>query len=224
MQATIDQTILLSLKVALTAVFSSLPFGIFIGWLFARCEFAGKIVLDTLVNMPLVLPPVVTGYFLLIVFGRNGILGKWLYSATGLALSFTWQAAALAAAVVSFPLLVNAIRVAIENVDPKLEEAGRVLRAGRWQVFLKITIPMSFNGIVAGILLSFARSLGEFGATIMVAGNIAGETRTIPLAIYSFVNQANERDALILVGVSIAIAYASLIFAQILQRRWQRRE
>jgi len=222
LQIAIEQTIFLSLKVAFAAVLLNLPFGIFIGWLFARRKFPGKIALDTLVNMPLVLPPVVTGYFLLVVFGRNGILGKWLYSATGLALSFTWQAAALAAAVVSFPLLANAVRVAIENVNPKLEEAGRVLRASRWKVFWKITIPLSLNGIIAGALLSFARSLGEFGATIMVAGNIAGETRTIPLSIYSLVNQAKEHDALILVGVSILIAYGTLVMAQILQQSWRK--
>lgn len=223
MQTAIEQTVFLSLKVALAAVALNLPFALLGGWLLARHHFRGKTVIETLVNMPLVLPPVVTGYFLLIVFGRNGLLGQWIFAATGVALSFTWQAAALAAAVVSFPLFANTVRVAIENVDPRLEEAGRVLRANRWQVFRRITLPLSRNGIAAGLFLCFARSLGEFGATIMVAGNIAGETRTIPLAIYSLVNQADERGALYLIAISIFLSYASLFAGQHLQRKWQNR-
>ncbi len=218
-----EQTLFLSLKVAFTAMLINLPWGLWLGWFLARKQFRGKMLLDTLVNLPLVLPPVVTGYFLLIVFGREGLLGRWLYDAFGLALSFTWQAAALAAAVVSFPLYVRSVRVAIENVDPRLEEAARVLRAGRWQVFRRITLPLSINGVIAGLILAFARSLGEFGATIMVAGNIPGETQTIPLAIFSLVNQpSGERSAMILILISILFSYAGLALSEYWLRRWKR--
>lgn len=223
MTSTIEQTVLLSVRVALSAMLVNLAPGLFLGWLFARRDFAGKMLFDTLVNLPLVLPPVVTGYFLLLIFGREGILGKWLFAATGLALSFTWQAAALAAAVVSFPLFVRAVRVAIENIDPKLEEAGRVLRAGKWRVFWQITFPLASNGVIAGLLLVFARSLGEFGATIMVAGNIPGKTQTIPLAIFSLVNQpSGERHAAMLIVISIIFAYGSLLISELLLRRWRK--
>ncbi len=215
-----EQAVLLSLKVAFAAVLAIFPPGLALGWLLARKRFAGRMLLDTLVNLPLVLPPVVTGYFLLLVFGREGLVGKWLYMHTGLALSFTWQAAALAAAAVSFPLYVRTVRVAIEAVDPRLEEAARVLRAGRWQVFRRITLPLSFHGVVAGLILAFARSLGEFGATIMVAGNIPGKTQTLPLAIFSLVNQpGGERMAARLVLFSIIFAYSGLLVAEILLRR-----
>lgn len=218
-----EQTLFLSLKVAFTAMLINLPWGLWLGWFLARKQFRGKMLLDTLVNLPLVLPPVVTGYFLLIVFGREGLLGRWLFDAFGLALSFTWQAAALAAAVVSFPLYVRSVRVAIENVDPRLEEAARVLRAGRWQVFRRITLPLSINGVIAGLILAFARSLGEFGATIMVAGNIPGETQTIPLAIFSLVNQpSGERSAMILILISILFSYAGLALSEYWLRRWKR--
>ena len=222
MYTSIEQTIFLSLKIAFAAVLVNFPPGLFFGWLLARKSFRGKLVLDTAVNLPLVLPPVVTGYFLLLLFGREGIFGSWLYAATGLALSFTWQAAALAAAVVSFPLLVRSVRVAIENVDPRLEEAGRVLRAGPWRVFWRITFPMASNGVIAGLLLAFARSLGEFGATIMVAGNIPGKTQTMPLAIFSLVNQPNgEKQAAVLIIAAIVFAYASLIGSELLMRHWR---
>ncbi len=218
-----EQTLFLSLKVAFTAMLINLPWGLWLGWFLARKQFRGKMLLDTLVNLPLVLPPVVTGYFLLVVFGREGLLGRWLYDAFGLALSFTWQAAALAAAVVSFPLYVRSVRVAIENVDPRLEEAARVLRAGRWQVFRRITLPLSINGVIAGLILAFARSLGEFGATIMVAGNIPGETQTIPLAIFSLVNQpSGERSAMFLILISILFSYAGLALSEYWLRRWKR--
>ncbi len=217
-----SQTILLSLKVASAAAATIFIPGIALGWLFARRNFPGKLLVDTLVNLPLVLPPIVTGYFLLIVFGRNGVLGRWLFETFGLALTFTWQAASLAAAVVSFPLFVRAVRVAIENVDPKIEEAGRVLRTSAWQTFLKVTLPLSRNGIIAGAMLAFARSFGEFGATIMVAGNIPGETQTIPMAIYSLVNQpGGENRATWFILISIVIAYGSLLTSEILLRRWR---
>lgn len=180
------EIIQLSLKISLIATLLDLPFAIACGWLLARKNFRGKMLFDTLVNLPLVLPPVVTGYFLLMVFGRNGFIGKYFYAYFGISISFTWQAAAIAAAVVAFPLCVRAIRVAIENIDPRIEEAARTLRAGRWFIFRRITLPLSANGIIAGLLLAFARCLGEFGATIMFAGNIPGETQTMPLAVFSW--------------------------------------
>lgn len=218
----VELTIWLSIKVALAAVGLNLVPGLFFGWLLARKQFRGKMLLDTLINLPLVMPPVVTGYFLLILFGRRGVFGKWLFEHTGLALSFTWQAAALAAAVVALPLYVRSVRVAIESVDPRIEEAARVLRASPWKTFWKVTLPLSRHGILAGLVLAFARSLGEFGATIMVAGNIPGETQTIPLAIFSLVNRpGGERQAAVLIIVSIVLAYLSLIVSEWLLRRWK---
>lgn len=221
LETTLQQIVLLSLQVAAVAALATVPPGIFTGWLLARRHFRGKMLFDTLINLPLVLPPVVTGYFLLVVFGREGVLGKWLHQVTGIALSFTWQAAALAAAVVSFPLFVRAVRVAIENIDPRLEEAASVLRAGAWSTFRRITLPLAANGIIAGLLITFARSLGEFGATIMVAGNIPGKTQTIPLAIFSLVNRpGGERTALLLIAISILLSYGSLLASEWLLRRW----
>ncbi|KAA3619985.1 MAG: molybdate ABC transporter permease [Calditrichaeota bacterium] len=218
----ISEIVQLSLKIALIATLIDLPFAIAIGWLLARKRFYGKILVDTIVNLPLVLPPVITGYFLLIVLGRNGIIGKYLYHFLGVSLSFTWQAAAIAAAVVAFPLCVRAIRVAIENIDPKIEEAAHTLRANRWRVFWHITLPLASNGIIAGLLLAFARCLGEFGATIMFAGNIAGETQTIPLAVFSLANQTRrEPEIIVLICIAIAFSFGSLIVSEMLLRRWR---
>ncbi|KAA3654583.1 MAG: molybdate ABC transporter permease [Calditrichaeota bacterium] len=218
----ITEIVQLSLKISIVATFIDLPFAVACGWLLARKNFRGKMLFDTLVNLPLVLPPVVTGYFLLFVFGRNGLVGKYIFQVFGMALSFTWQAAAIAAAVVAFPLFVRAIRVAIENVDPRIEEAARTLRAGRWHIFRRITLPLSANGIIAGLLLAFARCLGEFGATIMFAGNIPGETQTMPLAIFSLANQiGRETEIMVLIGVAIAFSFGSLIVSELLLRRWR---
>ncbi len=222
MDAPIAETITLSLKVALSATLLDLPFALFFGWLLARRSFRGKMLFGTLINLPLVLPPVVTGWFLLVLFGRNGVIGARLYDWFGISLVFTWQAAALAAAVVAFPIFVRAVRVAIENVNPRYEEAALLLRTTPWQIFWKITFPLAANGVIAGALLAFARSLGEFGATIMVAGNIPGETRTIPLAIFSSVNQADsDGRVMLLIIAAVAFAYGTLIVSEILLRRWR---
>ncbi len=197
----------LSLWVATVAVVFSLPLGICCGWVLARKKFPGKFLLETLVNLPLVLPPVVTGYLLLVAFGRKGFLGSWLEGWLGLRIVFDWKGAALAAAVVSFPLMVRAIRTAFVSVDPELEGAARTLGASRWSTFRSVSLPLARHGVIAGCLLAFARSLGEFGATIMIAGNIMGETQTIPLFIYE---QMQVPDG---INNSIAILLFSVLMA-----------
>ena len=157
----------------------SLPFGIFFAWLLVRCTFPGKALLDSVLHLPLVLPPVVVGYLLLVSMGRRGFIGERLYDWFGITFAFSWRGAVLAAAVMSFPLMVRAIRLALEGVDVKLEQAARTLGAGRWRVFFTITLPLTLPGIIVGTVLAFARSLGEFGATITFVSNIPGETRTI---------------------------------------------
>lgn len=212
--------ILLSLKVALAATALILPLGIFLGWLFSRKNFWGRSLLDGLVNVPLVLPPVVTGYFLLTLLGPNGYGGRLLQKWFGVTVAFTWVAAALAAAVVSLPLLVRAVHVAMDAVDPKLEEAARLLRANEWSIFFTISLRLSANGVVAGAVLAFARALGEFGATIIFASNIPGKTQTIPLAIFTYLNQPDgEAKAQTLVLVSIVLAYLSILLNEFLLRR-----
>jgi molybdate transport system permease protein len=212
--------IFLSLQVAIVAVVVSLPLGIALGWLLARKRFPGKAVVETLVNLPLVLPPVVTGYLLLVTFGRNGVAGNWLEDWFGFRLVFNWKGAALAAAVVSFPLMVRAIRVAFAGVDRRLESAARVLGAGRLDAFLTVSLPLAMHGIIAGTLLAFARSLGEFGATIMIAGNIPGETRTIPLHIYHELETPGGMQASVSIVVfSILISALALAGGEWLERR-----
>ena len=174
------QAVLLSLKVSSLAVALSLPFGIFFSWLLVRRTFPGKALLDSILHLPLVLPPVVVGYLLLVAMGRRGFIGSWLYDWFGISFAFSWRGAVLAAAVMSFPLMVRAIRLALEGVDVKLEQAARTLGASRWRVFLTITLPLTLPGIIVGTVLAFARSLGEFGATITFVSNIPGETRTLP--------------------------------------------
>ncbi|EPU5292385.1 molybdate ABC transporter permease subunit, partial [Enterobacter roggenkampii] len=181
------QAVLLSLKVSSLAVALSLPFGIFFAWLLVRRRFPGKALLDSVLHLPLVLPPVVVGYLLLISMGRRGFIGEKLYDWFGLTFAFSWRGAVLAAAVMSFPLMVRAIRLALEGVDMKLEQAARTLGAGRWRVFFTITLPLTLPGIIVGTVLAFARSLGEFGATITFVSNIPGETRTIPSAMYTLI-------------------------------------
>lgn len=177
--------ILLSLVVALAAVIGSLPLGIATGWWLARYSFPGKSLVETVVNLPLVLPPVVTGYALLVAFGQNGPLGSLLEEYLGIRVVFDWKGAALAAAVVSFPLMVRSIRVAFASIDPRLLAAAHSLGAGRFDAFLTVALPLARSGVIAGAVLAFARSLGEFGATVMIAGNIPGQTRTIPLYLYT---------------------------------------
>lgn len=216
--------ILLSLRVAAVATLVATPLGIAVAWLLARREFWGKAALDALVYLPLVLPPVVTGYLLLLTFGRKGLAGAWLADHLGIVFAFRWTGAALACGVMSFPLLVRPIRLSIEAVDRKLEQAASTLGAAPWRVFLTITLPLALPGIVAGMVLGFAKAIGEFGATITFVSNIPGETQTISAAIYSLTQTPDgDAAALRLVVVSIGIAMAALIASEILARRATRR-
>jgi molybdate transport system permease protein len=214
------QAITLSLRVALVSVVTSLPLGVLVAWLLARRSFPGKSLFEGVVHMPLVVPPVVVGYGLLLLFGRRGPAGAWLYDHLGITLIFTWKGAALAAAVMGFPLMVQAIRLSIEAVDRKLEAAARTLGAGPFGVFFTITVPLILPGILVGSVLAFARSLGEFGATIVFVGNIPGETRTIPIAIYTLTQQPDgDLPALRLSIIALILALAALIASEALARR-----
>lgn len=213
------QAVLLSLKVSSVAVLFSLPLGIFVAWILVRCQFPGKALLDSLIHLPLVLPPVVVGYLLLVGFGRRGVIGAWFYDWFGITFAFNWRGAVLAAAVMSFPLMVRAIRLALEGVDLRLEQAARTLGAGRWRVFLTITLPLTLPGIIAGTVLAFARSLGEFGATITFVSNIPGETRTLPSAMYTLIQTpGGEQAAWRLCVIAIGLAMISLLVAEWLAR------
>jgi len=209
----------LSLRVALVAVLLSLPFGIALGWLLARREFRGKWLVETAVNLTLVLPPVVTGYLLLRVLGRQSWLGGWLEQALGIRIAFSWWAAAIASAALGFPLMVRAIRLAFRGVDAKLEDAARSLGAGPFDAFVRVSMPLARSGIIAGAILAFARSLGEFGATITFAGNIPGATQTLPLAVFSELNRAGGEGAFRLALVSVLLAAAALAASEWLERR-----
>ncbi|HET9580443.1 MAG TPA: molybdate ABC transporter permease subunit [Usitatibacter sp.] len=211
--------LLLSIRVAVASVLASVPFAIGAAWLLARRSFPGKIAFDALVHLPLVLPPVVVGYALLVLFGRHGPLGE-AFDRIGIVFAFRWTGAALAAAVMAFPLLVRAVRLSMEAVDPRLESAGRTLGAGPWRIFFSVTLPLAWPGVLTGMLLAFARSLGEFGATITFVANIPGETQTIPLAIYS-ATQVPEGDAqaLRLSLLSVALSLAALAVSEWLARR-----
>jgi molybdate transport system permease protein len=201
----------------------SLPLAVVLGWLLARVEFKGKTLLDGLCHLPLVLPPVVTGYILLVVFGRRGFLGETLDEVFGIQLAFDWKGAVLASAVVGFPLMLRAIRLAIEAVDPRLERVARTLGAGRVRAFLTVTLRLASPGLLAGALLSFARSLGEFGATITFVSNIQGETRTIPSAIFTYLNQpGGEAPALRLVILSVLLSLAAMMACETVSRRLRR--
>ena len=211
--------ILLSLRIAVVATVVALPFGVAIAWLLARKNFWGKALLDGIVHLPLVLPPVVTGYLLLIAFGRRGIFGAFLAD-IGIVFSFRWTGAALAAAVMGFPLVVRAIRIGIEQVDTRLEDTAATLGASPWRVWLTVTIPLSLHAIVAGAILGFAKSLGEFGATITFVSNIPGETQTLALAIYAATQTpGGEPRVLRLLVFSIAVSFAALLASEALVRR-----
>ncbi|WP_299261378.1 molybdate ABC transporter permease subunit [uncultured Kushneria sp.] len=214
----------ISLQVSGTALLIILVPGIAMAWLLARHEFVGKSLLDGIVHLPLVLPPVVVGYLLLIVMGRRGLVGGWLFEHLGLSLPFTWQGAALAGGVMAFPLLVRAVRLSLEAVDPRLEAAARTLGASRLRVFFTITLPLAVPGLVTGAVLAFARALSEFGATITFASNIPGETRTLPLALYSLIQTPGMEDAAArLCVISVVVAMASLVASEWLARRTRRR-
>jgi molybdate transport system permease protein len=210
----------LSLRIALVATLTALPLGIGVAWLLARKHFWGKALLDGLVHLPLVLPPVVTGYLLLISFGRRGPIGAFLADHLGIVLSFRWTGAALACGVMGFPLLVRPIRLAIEAIDRKLEDAAATLGADRLWVFVTVTLPLAAPGLIAGIVLCFAKALGEFGATITFVSNIPGETQTISAAIYTFTQiPGADAAAARLVVVAIAISLAALVAAEWLASR-----
>ena len=212
----------LSVRVALVAVAMSLPFGIALGWLLARRDFHGKWIVETAVNLTLVLPPVVTGYILLRLLGRQSWFGAWLEQALGVRIAFTWWAAAIASAALGFPLMVRATRLAFHGVDVRLEEAARSLGASPFDAFVRVSLPLARGGIVAGAILAFARSLGEFGATITFAGNIPGATQTLPLAVFSELNRAGGDGVFRLALVSVALAAAALAASEWLERRGAR--
>ncbi len=209
----------LSVRVATVAMLTSLPLGIAIAYLLARCKFHGKSLIDGIVLLPLILPPVVTGYLLLLTFGRRGLVGSFLAEQLGIVFSFRWTGAALACAVMGFPLMVRAIRLSIESVDRRLEEAAGTLGANPLWVFVFVTFPLIAPGIIAGMILSFAKAMGEFGATITFVSNIPGETQTLPSAIYTFTQvPGGDAGALRLTLVSIAISMAALMVSELMAR------
>ena len=210
----------LSLQVSVVAVVLTMPIAYGLAWLLSRRRFPGRILLDAVVHLPLVVPPVVTGWLLLILFGRTGPVGSWLEAQFGIVLVFRWTGAALAAAVMALPLMVRAMRLSIEAVDRRLVDAARTLGARPWRAFLTVTLPLSAPGIAAGAMLGFARSLGEFGATITFASNIMGETRTLPLAIYSGLQlPAAEAQVARLSLISVVLSVAALVVSEWLVRR-----
>ncbi len=212
--------ILLSLRVALVATICALPAGVAVAWLLARKRFPGKTIVDALVHLPLVLPPVVTGYLLLISFGRNGPVGAFLAEHLGIVFSFRWTGAALACGIMAFPLLVRALRLSFEAVDRRLEDAAATLGANSVWRFVTVSLPLALPGAIAGMVLCFAKALGEFGATITFVSNIPGETQTIASAIYSYTQvPGGDAAALRLVVVAIVISFAALLASEFFARR-----
>jgi molybdate transport system permease protein len=205
--------LVLSLRVAVLATVVNALVGVPLAYLLARRRFAGRAVLDLLVTLPLVLPPTVTGYYLIVLLGRRGWLGAPLYAATGWTIAFTWYAAVVAATVMALPLLVRTARAAIESVDRDLEKAAYTLGRSEWRTALEVTLPLARNGILAGLVLAFARALGEFGATLMLAGNIPGKTATVPLAIYTAVQTGEQSTVLVLVAILTALSCVVLVAA-----------
>lgn len=213
----------LSLRVGAVAVAACLPVAFALAWALARGRFPGKVLLDALIHLPLVLPPVVTGWLLLLAFGPQGPIGAWVEQALGLTFMFRWTGAALAAAVMALPLMARAMRLSIEAVDQRLEAAAMTLGASRWRVFRTITVPLALPGVIAGTVLGFARSLGEFGATITFVSNIPGETQTLPLAIYSALQVPGGEDAVTrLAATSVALSLIALVVSEMLARRMGR--
>ena len=213
----------LSAKVAFWATLLCLPLGIATGWWLARRDSRGKLAVEVLVQLPMVLPPVVPGYLLLLLLGTQGLIGRWLNESFGIVIAFTWKGAVLASAVMAFPLMVQPVRLAFAMIDRRLELAASTLGAKPWQVFLSVTLPLALPGIIAGLVLCFSRSLGEFGATMAFVGSIPGETRTIPLAIYGYTHMpGGEVAAQRLTLLSIALACIALAAAHIISRRAER--
>lgn len=218
------QALWLSFKTGFTGALFSLPPGLLVAWALSRKRFPGKFALDIAVHLPLVMPPVVTGYLLLLAFGSRGPIGGWLEKTLGITLAFNWKGAALAAAIMGFPLLVRALRLSFDAVDMKLEEAARTLGSTSWDVFRSVTLPLIMPGLLTGILLAFARGLGEFGATITFVANIPGETQTLPIALYSALQSpGGEIRALRLLVLSIVLAIGALAASEIFAARMRRR-
>lgn len=214
----------LSLKVAVVATMVCLPLGVLTAHVLARRRFPGKVIVEALVQMPMVLPPVVPGYLLLLLLGTQGPVGGWLLVHFGIVLAFTWKGAALASAVMAFPLMVQPMRIAFRMIDPRLEHAAATLGARPWQTFLSVTLPLALPGLIAGAVLCFSRSLGEFGATMAFVGNIPGETRTLPLAIYSYTHvPGGEGPAGRLVLLSLVLAFSALLVSHWMNRRAEAR-
>ncbi len=212
--------ILLSLKVSIVATLIALPIAIWLAWVLARKSFPGKALVSALSHLPLVLPPVVTGYLLLLGFGRNGPIGSFLHDVFGVTLAFRWTGAALAAGIMGFPLMLRAIRLAFEAIDPKLEEAAATLGAPRWSVFMQVSLPLALPGVLVGAVMGFAKAIGEFGATITFVANIPGETQTLPSAIYALLQIPGEEGAAAqLVLWAFAISAAAVLLSEWLARR-----
>jgi len=217
-------SLFISIKVALTAVACSLPFAVLCAYVLARFRFVGHGILNVVVHLPLVLPPVVTGYVLLLILGRQGLIGAYLEKYCGITFAFRWTGAALAAGIMAFPLIVRSIRISIEAIDEQFENAARNLGGNRLRVFFSITLPLSYPGIMAGAVLGFAKALGEFGATITFVSNIPGETQTIPSAIYALTQSPNgEVPALRLAAISVFVSVIALTLSEIMSREARRR-
>lgn len=218
------EALALSLRVAFWSVVFSLPVAVAVAWVLARFDFPGKMLLNALVHLPLILPPVVTGYILLLLLGTKGPLGSWLQETFGLVFAFRWTGAAVAAAIMGFPLMVRAIRLSMETVDRRLEASAATLGASPFFVFLTVTLPLVLPGVIAGAILSFAKGLGEFGATITFVSNIPGETRTLPIAIYTFLQiPGGETGAIRLTVIAVALSLLALLVSEGLARRAARR-
>ena len=214
----------LTLKVALFSIAICLPTGILVAFILSRTSFPGKWLLDGIVHLPLVMPPVVVGYLLLMLLGKRGVIGEWLYETFSITVAFSWTGAAIASAVMAFPLMVRAVRLSIDSIDQGLESAASTLGANRLRILLTITLPLSLPGIIAGTILAFARSLGEFGATITFVSNIPGETQTLPLALYNFTQlPGDQTPAIRLLLISLVLAFSALIASDVLARRVNKR-
>lgn len=211
--------LLLSIKIGILSTILILVPGIFMGWVLAKKNFFGKIIVDSLIYLPLVIPPIGIGYILLIIFGKNSFLGNFLFENFNINLSFSWIGAALACSIMSFPLMVRPIRVLMEAQDKKLDEAARTLGASELKIFLSITLPLAYPGILAGLVLSFARSIGEFGATIAFVGNIPGETQTLPLALWTLIETSNSNNEIIRLGlISVCLSLLALLISTSIEK------
>ena len=211
--------LLLSIKIGILSTILILVPGIFMGWVLAKKNFFGKIIVDSLIHLPLVIPPIGIGYILLIIFGKNSFLGNFLFENFNINLSFSWICAALAFSIMSFPLMVRPIRVLMEAQDKKLDEAARTLGASELKIFLSITLPLAYPGILAGLVLSFARSIGEFGATIAFVGNIPGETQTLPLALWTLIETSNSNNEIIRLGlISVCLSLLALLISTSIEK------